>query len=362
MNYYETFDPAILLGDRLGLSLYVMFVEATLAGKYQMEGQLYRKFINHFPGERRLHTPERFRDLINAVKSSGFNPRLPVYANPDEYSLIEGSHRCSIAIQLGIHKVPYNLRFQDDRVDNQVFRKIFSASELELLLARQDEYIDRCNKTTAFRCRVRRLMRENSASFQAPFSSRTKIPCLRPYQSLEAAGIAGKRPSAKRMKIYELAKHLRKDMVGLEIGCNVGFFSLTVAPYLSHLDAFDVDASYIEVARLAQRYCSVDNCSFTARSLREFIPERQYDLVISTAVHGWSGLKFSEYLALLDRCAAPRALLLFESHEIDSENQWDDNRKQLLDRFSLLESGLIDDVDRSMYASEMREFLVLRKS
>ena len=195
MDYYKTFDPAILLGDRLGLTLYGMFVEAYLLGDFREEERLYRKFINHFPGEKQLHTPENFGRLIDNVKEFGLDPAMPVYANPDEYSLIEGSHRCAIAIQLGIKKVPYNLRFKDDRVDSKLFQKIFSRDELDQIYIRQAEYIDRCDASTAFRCRVRMIMREHADSFQAPFSSRTKIPCLRPYQGFAPAGILGKRPS-----------------------------------------------------------------------------------------------------------------------------------------------------------------------
>ena len=151
-------------------------------------------------------------------------------------------------------------------------------------------------------------------------------------------------------------------MAGLEIGCNVGFFSLSVAPLLCHLDAFDIDPNYIAVARLAQSFTGICNCTFSARSLKDFHPEQRYDFVVSTAVHGWSGLEFVDFVSLIDECTAPEGLILFESHEIDAEKDWQTHRGILLEKFTLLESGFIDDVDMSMYASEMREFLLLKKS
>ncbi|MDU0457374.1 MAG: methyltransferase domain-containing protein [Geobacteraceae bacterium] len=361
MNYVETFNPAILLGDRLGLTLYGMFVESYLNGNYQVEKELYNQFIRHFPAERKEHTPNNFIQLIESVIRNGLDPFRPVYANPDEYSLVQGSHRCSIAIVLGIKNVTFNLRFTDDRTDERIFKKIFSAQQIELLHKKRDEFIDRCDPDTAFRCRVRILMRQGGKSFNAPFSSKSKIPTLRTYQGLESLYIKGKRPSAKRLEIYEICKYLHQDMNGLEIGCNVGFFTLTLAPYLKRIDAFDIDANYIALATLAQVHSGITNASFFVQSLKGYVPDFKYDLVVSTAVHGWSGLRFSNYLALLCECMKPGGILLFESHEIDAENDWNDKRSVLLDTFELLESGLIDDVDKSMYASEMREFLVLKK-
>jgi len=361
MNYVETFNPAILLGDRLGLTLYGMFVESYLNGNCQVEKELYNQFIRHFPAERKEHTPDNFMQLIESVKLNGLDPFQPVYANPDEYSLVQGSHRCSIAIILGIKNVPFNLRFNDDRTDAKIFQKIFSAQQLELLHHKRDEFIDRCDPDIAFRCRVRILMRQGGKSFNAPFSSKTKIPTLRTYQGFEALGVKGKRPSAKRLEIYELCKYLRPEMNGLEIGCNVGFFTLALAPHLKRIDAFDIDANYIALASLAQVYSGITNASFFVQSLKGYVPAFKYDLVVSTAVHGWSGISFSLYLDLLCQCMKPGGILLFESHEIDAESDWNDKRSELLDTFELLESGLIDDVDKSMYASEMREFLVLKK-
>jgi len=362
MNYFETFNPALLLGDRLGLTLYGMFVEAYLGGNYQFEADLYRKFIRHFRAERREHTPENFVKLIESIKTAGVDPFRPVYANPAEFSLIQGSHRCSIAIQLGIKDVPFNLRFHDDRVDDSIFQKIFSKPELELIRKKQLEYIDNCDHDTAFICRVRLLMRGSQKSFLAPFSSRTKIPTLRTYQSLESLNISGKRPSEKRFEIYELETVLRPEMTGLEIGCNVGFFTLTLAQHLSRIDAFDIDPNYIALATLVQKHCGITNTRYFIKSLKDFKPDTCYDFVVSTAVHGWADLSFSNYLTLIDSCLKPGGILLFESHELDAERDWSEKREALLSRYDLISSGLIDDIDKDMYASEMREFLVLKKN
>jgi 2-polyprenyl-3-methyl-5-hydroxy-6-metoxy-1,4-benzoquinol methylase len=361
VNYYETFDPAILLGDRLGLTLYGMFVEAYLAGSYENEARLYSKFIKYFRKERKYHNPANFIALIDSIRSKGLDPASPVSANPAEYSLMDGSHRCATAIQLGLTKVPYILRFTDDRADDSIFKKIFSAEELRMLYAKRDDYVARRAPDVALRCRVRSIVRNSRKSFQAPFSSATKIPVLRTYQAFESLGLAGKRPSEKRMEIYEIARHLKPGMQGLEIGCNVGFFSLSLAKHLKSLVGFDLDENYIRIAKLVQEHCGLTHCSFSSSSLKNFQSTDTYDLIVSTAIHGWSGMKFGDYVSFLDRYLRPDGLLLFESHELDAEKDWREKRAHLTSKYTLLDSGIIDDTDKSLYASEIREFLILSK-
>ncbi len=151
-------------------------------------------------------------------------------------------------------------------------------------------------------------------------------------------------------------------MNALEIGCNIGFFTLQYAPYVKSVTAFDIDSSYINIACLIQNYCGVNNCRFHQQALKDFRTNSQYDFVVSNAIHGWSGMSFSRYLELIDSCLAPGGLLLFESHEIDVEKDWPDKRCQLGDRYQIIDHGLIDDVDKNMYTSEMREFILCRKS
>jgi SAM-dependent methyltransferase len=256
--------------------------------------------------------------------------------------------------------VPYSLRFDDTRVDDTVFREIFSKEECDILEQKREEYISLLDPATAFRCRLRVQMRANPVSFQAPFSSKTKVPTLRPYQGLEDLEVKGKRPSRRRVDIYEMGRWLDGSMRGLEIGCNVGFFTLVVSEAVASMDAFDIDPNYIKVARFTQDFLGNRNCNFFVRSVKDFRPERAYDFVISAAVHGWSGLGFAEYGERLIRCIRPGGLMLIESHELDAEHDWPEKKRALLEKFTVLGEGVIDDVDKGMYASEMREFLVLK--
>ena len=360
-NDIHYFDPQALLGDRLGLTLYCLFVEAYLAGDYQAEARLYERFMSHFRGERAVHTVENFIQLIESVRRRGFDPYFPVYANPVDFGLMEGSHRCAIAIQLGIDRIPYHLRFTDDRTHPAVFSKVFRPGEMHYLVRKQDELIQRCPPDVALSCRLRRHMRENESSYQASFSSRTRMPVLRLYQDLEELGVRGKRPTRRRVETYGIAKYLHPSSDVLEVGCNVGFFLLAIAAHVASVVGFDVDANYGYVAREVARHLDVRNFVFEVSGISDFKTARAFDVVISTAVHGWAGLPFREYVDLLDGWTKAGGVILFESHEIDAERDWLDKRGLLTGRFDLLDSGFIDGVDTRVYESEIREYLILRK-
>jgi hypothetical protein len=362
MNGLRTFDPRVLLGDRPELTLYRMFVEAYLRGDYKHEADLYARFIKHFPGEKKVHSPDQFIGLIESIRQKGFDWRYPIHANPKEYTLCMGSHRCAIAMALGMTEVPYITRFHDDWVGDNDFRRILGERDFEIIRTKRDEYLSMCPPDMRLKCWLRLHMRNNPGSFVAPFSSPNALKVLRPYQAFEVLEIPGKRPSAKRIELYGLLKYVDKSTKVLDIGCNVGFFGLTLAPHVGSLLGIDVDPNYIAVAQRFREYCGITNARFICTSVSDFRANAVYDLIISTAVHGWLGMPFGRYISMIAQWAGPSGILLIESHELDA-HRWDWARKRdfLLANFDVLQEGLIDDVDTSIYESEYRNFLILRK-
>ncbi|MBI3769875.1 MAG: class I SAM-dependent methyltransferase [Deltaproteobacteria bacterium] len=108
-------------------------------------------------------------------------------------------------------------------------------------------------------------------------------------------------------------------------------------------------------------YLGRKNCDFHVSSAETFSEDRTYDCVVACAVHGWVSLSFQQFVAKILRLLRPGGVLLLESHELDCHPEWAEQKRFLLGHFDLLRSGLIDDVDEGMYASEMREYLVLRR-
>jgi SAM-dependent methyltransferase len=356
----RTFDPRVFLGDRLGLSLYCRFAQDHVEGRESRASRMYEKFVCYF-NEQKEHSAPIFRSLIDNIRQRGFDLSQAVYANPNEHTLKNGIHRVAASIALGLERIPYNLSFEESRVPDDVFRNIFDAEELSSLLAWQEELIDRCGGLATLRCRVRRLMRQHPQSFSAAFSSKTKIPVVRLYQGYEKLGLLGKRPSEKRFAAYGLAQFIDERMNVLEMGCNNGFLSLEISERVRSVTAFDVDTAYVAIGTMVGAYLGRKNCDFRVSSVESFSDDRIYDCVVACAVHGWVSISFSQFIAKIMQFLRPGGVLLLESHELDCHPEWAEQKRFLLGHFDVLRSGLIDDVDEGMYASEMREYLVLRR-
>lgn len=364
-NLLRTFNPRILLGERLGLTIYCMFVEAYLHKNDPCAFDIYDKYICYFneQGEHNYHT---FTTLIDSMRNNGYDSWKAVYANPREFSLLNGAHRCAVSIVLGIEDIPYHLRFDDHRLlgdtYGRIYREIYDAEQVSLLEQKQNAYIDQSDSQTALMCRLRRIINDNPKSFNAAFSSKTKIPsAVRPYQAYAKLGILGKRSTEKRVATYGLPHLLNNNMRVLEFGCNCGFLSLEISKLVSDVTAFDIDPAYIAIGNLTKGYLGINNCELFTSPVKDFNSSKTFDCIVSCAVHGWAELGFRQYTAKILSLLKPNGLLLFESHEIDAHPDWSSKKAYLLKYFNLIRSGLIDDVDDSMYASEMREYLILQR-
>jgi 2-polyprenyl-3-methyl-5-hydroxy-6-metoxy-1,4-benzoquinol methylase len=354
------FDPRTLLGDRLGIALYVYCAHSILEGRSEQALYLYKKFISYFRGEVHEHTPENFITLIHSIKQKGFDPHYPVEANPKEQMLLNGSHRVAAAIALNITEIPYSLVFHDNRTDDALFSKIFTKDELTFLQDCQEKLINSLPEPLRLICKVRRFMRAHEQSFKAPFSSNNSVGALRLYQADDELGLSGKRNTRIRWSAYGLENLLTGSEEVLEIGCNVGLFSRKIAKHIKHLDAFDANDKYIDVARLVATHTGCNNIRFFKGRLPGVNLEKSYDFIISCAIHGWTGMNFLDYCRLLLAHVKPNGLILLESHEILCEKDWGQKRGLLAKYGKIVTKGLIDDVDHNIYQSEIREFIILR--
>lgn len=355
----RTFNPRCLLGDRLGLTLYYLYAQQRLHGGDSNIRSLYQKFIAAF--NEKEHSADIFDRLIDSMKSRGYEPTSPVYGNPKEFALHNGAHRCATAMALGIEKIPYCLRFGDDRTPDEAFARIFTPDELQMLRSEQDRIIAESGPQLSIGCKIRKLVRAHPKSFSAPFSSKNAIQAIRPYQGLAKLGILGKRPVEKRAEIYGIAQFIKDHMRVLEIGCNSGFLALETASYAAHVTAFDADPIYIELGQLVKEHLGIQNCSLFARPVEQFQTDETYHAIISCAVHGWIRIPFAEFIQRILGWLKPGGIFVFETHELDCHPEAAEQRKYLLRYFDVLRQGYIDDADESLYQSEMREYLVLKK-
>lgn len=356
----KTFNPQIFLGDRLGLSLYCLFVEEHLTGRPGIGEELYRRFLKHFD-EDDEHAPEKFRSLIDSIRTNGFDPARGVSANPQERTLINGSHRCAAAIMMGIKELPYYLRFGDNRTEDGVFGEIYNQDELDLLHQLQEKLIQQCDPVIALQCRVRKVVRQAPRSFSAPFSSKARLDAIRLYQGFDELGLIGKRPVESRFATYGVKEWVRPDMEVLEIGCNNGFLSLLTSRHVAHVTAFDADPSYISIGKLVQQHLGISNCHLSASTFGSFSFTKKYDAVFACAVHGWLNIPFQDFVTVVLASLKPCGIFLFETHELDCHPEAAEHRAYLLNFFEVIRAGFIDDADPYLYQSEFREYLVLRR-
>ena len=74
------------------------------------------------------------------------------------------------------------------------------------------------------------------------------------YQSYAPLGLKGGRDNGERLLLYDVATFLGKDSDVLDIGCNSGFFSLTLAPYVKSIHGVDIADSFIHIANKVKDY------------------------------------------------------------------------------------------------------------
>lgn len=151
------------------------------------------------------------------------------------------------------------------------------------------------------------------------------------YQSLEELNIAGKRNTFERFERYGLPKLLKPEHEVLDIGCNTGFFSITTARYVKHVDGIDNKRINILTGKLAKRRLNVDNVLLRRSTFEKFTTNKQYDVVYSFAVHHWVNLSVKEYAKRVRSLMKPKALLVLESHDLSN---LDKHFEQVVRKFS----------------------------
>jgi len=176
------------------------------------------------------------------------------------------------------------------------------------------------------------------------------------YQSYPPLHIPGKRNSLCRYSIYGLDKKLSKNTEMLDIGGNIGFFSLFLSRFVKSIDIVEFNTDLTEIGGKLKKYEKIKNVSINNTDFKIFKSKKKYDIVMSLAIHKWVGMDFDLYLEKIHSHLKKGGLLLLESHII-YYNQGD----KILDNldknkyFKILEKGRIDDHD-----GQIRDFYWLK--
>jgi SAM-dependent methyltransferase len=137
------------------------------------------------------------------------------------------------------------------------------------------------------------------------------------YQSMSELGVSGLRSTEARVQAYGLTERVRGRTV-LDIGCNAGFLSVTLAQTASRVTGFDVNPFLVEVGRTAARLLGRSNTEFIAASFEDAPLSGPYDIVMSLANHStFDGQTRYDLQSYFDRCVLlvrQGGLFIFESH------------------------------------------------
>jgi SAM-dependent methyltransferase len=144
------------------------------------------------------------------------------------------------------------------------------------------------------------------------------------YQSYPALCIYGLRNTEFRFKLYRLTSLLNPNMKVLDIGCNTGFLSLTIAKYCKNIDAFDKNPFLIYIAERCRVHEGIENAKFYCGIFSDMNIIENYDVVLSLANHhtfdGNMRPEFRCYMEKIRGLLHKGGYLIFESHPNEYKN------------------------------------------
>jgi 2-polyprenyl-3-methyl-5-hydroxy-6-metoxy-1,4-benzoquinol methylase len=177
-----------------------------------------------------------------------------------------------------------------------------------------------------------------------------------PYQSFMRLGLDGQRNTESRIQAYPF-EHLQDGMSVLDVGCNMGCLTISLANQERFKSAsfvgIDIDVEMIDIANSLKMYNHNRNVTFLNLKLEDFLirgKSEKFDFILCLAVDFWIGGDFSEFLQNVSSLTRENSLVLIESNNLDYDSvniRWRAIVKKLLEEGRVIESGTTyDDVKR----------------
>ena len=157
-----------------------------------------------------------------------------------------------------------------------------------------------------------------SADSAARWFAKDEIHGVYFYQSFPMLNIGGVRHTDIRIQAYKIYDFITESMNVLDIGCNVGFFDMTIADRVKSITGIEYDESCVKIANDTAGLLGLDNVKFLQADFNEWVKNNseQYDLVLSFAVHHWLNAEPDSYALCISELLSPGGCLLFESHNL----------------------------------------------
>lgn len=180
------------------------------------------------------------------------------------------------------------------------------------------------------------------------------------YQGFETIGVSGLRNTAARVEAMGLRERVAGKTV-LEIGCNAGFLSLSIADVAERVLAFDLNPHLVRIGELTAEHLGITNVDFRVAAFEDLLDVEPFDVVLSFANHStYDGNTQQDVEEYFDRChglTQAGGEILFESHPPQHEGEGLHRVCEILEeRFAVherevLRYGSFLDTDRTFVAA-----------
>lgn len=182
------------------------------------------------------------------------------------------------------------------------------------------------------------------------------------YQSFPLLGIDGWRKTDERICDYGLQDVLYENMNILNIGCNMGFFDMTIAHSVHSITAIEYNTEASKLSRKIARKIGIYNVRFVGMDFKKWVDvdDSRYDFVMCCSVFPFLRLEPDEFADMIDRLTNDTGTFLYEEANVQEGTK--DSVIMTLERkgFGVVKSGITRDYGEEGECT--RKWWMLRRS
>lgn len=113
----------------------------------------------------------------------------------------------------------------------------------------------------------------------------------------------------------------------LDIGCNCGFFDITISEYAKNITGLEYSKSLSRIGLETKRFLDKKNIEFIQGDFLEFTTMERFDVILFFAVHGWLDYTATEGVSRILEMLNKDGFIIFESQD------WDKGDKLFLEYY-----------------------------
>jgi SAM-dependent methyltransferase len=176
------------------------------------------------------------------------------------------------------------------------------------------------------------------------------------YQTHPDIKMRGLRPTLSRFNNYKLDSLISKNTKVLDVGSNVGLFSLFIGNFSSSVKGIEINDELVYVSKILKSKLEITNVDFIQGDITSFdFMGETFDLILSFSIHRHLKIDLIEYVNIINKLLSPRGVLLLESHSDRTLEQFK-NELHTIQGYNVIEFGITDD-----QSGDLRPFVKLLK-